>query len=117
MVTFYLIEENDRFLIYHYYPEGDESLKPGVIVLDREHEEIEITEIAENDRERDIPPEELNVLVNAINEMRKERGVNDYEEFVTEPVHSVYYGDHALSEICKYYVKGDIPPKGMQAWY
>ena len=117
MVTFCLKEETEKFIIYLYYPEGDESLKPGVIVVDKEKEEIDITEVAENDIERDIQPEELNELAIAINEMKKERGATDFVELATEPEHSIYYGDHAVREICKYLVKGEVPKEGMQAWY
>lgn len=117
MVTFYLKEETDKFIIYLYYPEGDQSLKPGVIVVDKENEEIDITEVAENDIERDIQPEKLNKLAIAINEMKKERGATDFVKLVTEPEHIIYYGDHAVSEICKYLVKGEVPKEGMQAWY
>lgn len=117
MVTFCLNEENEKFIVYHYYPEGDESLKPGVIVVDKEKEEIDITEVAENDIERDIQPEELNELAIAINEMKRERGATDFVELATEPEHSIYYGDHAVREICKYLAKGETPKKGMQAWY
>ncbi|MGO5144091.1 hypothetical protein [Catenibacterium mitsuokai] len=117
MVTFCLKEETAKYIIYLYYPEGDESQKPGVIVVDKEKEEIDITEVSENDIERDIQPEELNELAIAINEMKKESGDTDYVELATEPEHSIYYGDHAVREICKYLVKGEVPKKGMQAWY
>lgn len=117
MVTFCLKEETQKFIIYLYYPEGDESLKPGVIVVDKEKEAIDITEVAENDIERDIQPQELNEMAIVINKMKKERGVTDFVEFVTEPEHRIYYGDHAVREICKYLVKGEVPKKGMQAWY
>lgn len=117
MVTFYLKEENKKFIIYIYFPEGNKSLKPGVIVVDKEREEISITEVAEDDIKRDIQPDELNELAIAINEMKRERGTTDFIEFATEPKHSVYYGDHAVSEICKYLAKGEVPKKGMQAWY
>ena len=117
MVTFCLKEETEKLIIYFYYPEGDESLNPGVIVVDKEKDEINITEVAENDIERDIQPEELNELAMAINEMKKERDATDFVELATEPEHSIYYGDHAVSEICKYLVKGEVPKKGMQAWY
>ena len=117
MVTFFLQEENEKIIIYLYYPEGNESLKPGVIVVDKEEEEISIIEVAQNDIERDIQPDELNELVIAINEMKRERGDTDFVELATEPVHSVWYGDHAVNEICKYLAKGKVPEKGMQAWY
>ena len=60
MVTFKLIEESEDRLVYWYYPEGHEDKKPGVIVVDRVREEVRITDVAEEDWERDIPPEEMN---------------------------------------------------------
>ena len=62
MVTFKLIEETDEYLLYWYYAEGDESLKPGIIIVDKINGKIDITELAEDDWERDISVEELNEL-------------------------------------------------------
>ena len=42
MVTFRLVEENDRFLIYWYFPDGDEEKRHGVIVVDKEKEMVKI---------------------------------------------------------------------------
>ena len=80
-------------------------------------QEIDITELAEEDWERDIPPDELNELAEAINQMKRERGATDFVELVTEPEHSIYYGDHAVREIVKHLREGKVPKKGMQAWY
>ena len=117
MVTFKLIEETDARLVFWYYPEGYEDKKPGTIIVDRIKEEIDITELAEDDWEHVIPLEEINELVDAINRMKQEQGETDYVEPVTEPEHSIYYGDHAVNEIIEHLHKGEIPKKGMQAWY
>lgn len=116
MVTFKLVEETAETLVFWYYPEGNEDKKPGIIIVDRINEEIDITEVAEDDWERDIPPEELNELVDAINQMKREQGETDYIEPATEAEHNVYYGDHAVSEIAKHLRKGKIPQRGMQMW-
>ncbi len=76
-----------------------------------------ISELAEVDWERDIPPEELNEMAEAINRMERERGGTDFVEMVTEPVHYVFYSDHAVKKISEYLNKGQIPKKGMAAWY
>lgn len=117
MVTFRLVEETDERLVFWYYPEGHEDKRPGIIVVDRIKEEIDVTELAEEDWERDIPPEELNELAEAINQMKRERGATDFVELVTEPEHSIYYGDHAVREIAKHLREGKVPKKGRQAWY
>ena len=80
-------------------------------------QEIDITELAEEDWERDIPPDELNELAEAKDQMKRERGATDFVELVTEPEHSIYYGDHAVREIVKHLREGKVPKKGMQAWY
>ena len=82
-----------------------------------EETKTELTLLAEDDRERDIPAEEINELINAINQMEKETGGTAFVEHVTEPVHSTFYGDHAVSEIIKFLNKGEIPKEGSQMWY
>lgn len=117
MVTFEKTKEDDRYITYIYFPEDDKKKKPGLIVVDKQQETIEITKVAEIDIERDIPPEELNELVNAINEMKREAGETDFLELASEFEHSVWYGDHAVYRICKYIKSGKIPDKGMEDWY
>ena len=116
MVTFRLIEEDEQRIVYWYFPEGKEDKGHGIIV-DKIQEEIDITEVAPDDFERDIPAEELNELAEAINKMKREAGETDFVEMTTESEHSIYYGDHAVREIIKYLRKGEVPPKGMQMWY
>ena len=72
MVTFRLIEEDEQKIIYWYFPEGKEDKGHGVIIVDKVQEEIDITEVAPDDFERDIPAEELNELAEAINQMKRE---------------------------------------------
>lgn len=117
MVTFKLVEETDNGYIYWYYPEGDEEKRPGIIVVDKNMNDIELTELAEKDWERYIPVEEINEMVDSINQMKRERGATDFLEYATEPEHNIWYGDHAVNEICKFLRKGEIPEKGIQMWY
>lgn len=117
MVTFKLVDQTEKSLTYWYYPEDHQNSAPGVISVYLDTEEIEITKVAAEDIERDIPPEEINKLVIAINQMRLDRGETELEELVTEAEHSIIYGDHAVSKIVKHLRKGEIPQKGMQVWY
>lgn len=117
MVTFILVEEDEEKLVFWYYPEARKDKEPGVIVVDRKKEQIEITKVAEEDWEREISAEELNEMSAAINEMARERGEADFVEFVRESEHSVYYGDHAVREIIEHLQKGEVPKRGMQMWY
>ncbi len=117
MVTFRLIEINEQRIVYWYFPEGKEEKGHGVIIVDKLQDEINITEAAPDDFERDIPAEELNKMAEAINQMKHEAGETDIVETTTESVHSTYYGDHAVREILKHLRKGEIPEKGKQIWY
>ena len=117
MVTFELIDENEQYLTYFYYPEGLKNKKHGIIVVDKTNMQIIVKELAEDDWERVIPPEELNELGIAINNMVRENGGSDFVELLTEPEHSIYYGDHAVNEIKKHLIKGEIPQKGRRVWY
>lgn len=117
MVTFKLIEKSEEKLIYRYYPEGNEDKRPGTIIVNRLKEEIELTELAEDDWEREIPAGEINELIESINQMKCENGETDILSLVTEPEHDILYGDHAIREIIKHLREGEIPEKGMQMWY
>lgn len=117
MVTFKLVEEIDEYLLYWYYAEGDESLKPGIIIVDKINGKIDITELAEDDWERDISVEELNELAESVNREIREEGETDFLELATEPEHSVFFGDHAVNAIWDKLREGIIPKKGARAWY
>ncbi len=117
MVTFKLISNDGAILVYLYYPEGKEEYEPGVITVDLQTNEASIAKIAESDFERTIPVSELNKLAAAINEMEHQNLSPDFVEAITEPMHSVWYGDHAVNEIIKCINNGEIPDHGSQAWY
>lgn len=107
MVTFKLVEETDEYLLYWYYAEGDESLKPGIIIVDKINGKIE----------RDISVEELNELAESVNREIREEGGTDFLELATEPEHSVFFGDHAVNAIWDKLREGIVPKKGARAWY
>lgn len=96
MVTFKLIEKCEEELVYYYCPEGNEDKRPGTIIVNRLNEEIELTELAEDDWEREIPAGEINELIEAINQMKRENGETDFLSLVTEPEHDIWYGNHAI---------------------
>lgn len=117
MVTFKLIEETDEYLIYWYYTNGNESLKPGIIIVDKINAKIDITEFAEDDLERDISVEELNKLAESVNREIREKGGTDFLELATEPEHGVFFGDHAVNAIWDKLREGIVLKKGARAWY
>ena len=117
MVTFILVKRNGNILVYRYYPNDERSKSPGEITVDLDNQLFEITELAEDDFEYDISPEEINILINAINEGKRERGETGLEELVKESEHGCFFGDHAVSGIDEEIRLGKIPEKGMRAWY
>ena len=118
MVTFRLIEESEQHMLtYWYFVEGEEDKGHGVILVDIAKRRIKITEVAPEDYERDISPEELNEMAEAINEMEREAGGTDFVEMTTEPVHKITYGDHAVDYIGDCIRSGEAPAEGKVFWY
>ncbi len=117
MVAYELIEKNDDKLIYRYFPADERDKKPGTVIVDRLSKKIEVTEIAEMDVENYITPEELNEMIDAINEMRKERGCMDFDEHVETGETSIYFADHVVFDLRDRLKNGEIPEKGMPMWY
>lgn len=117
MVTFILAEESNDKLIYRYYPDGDQTKRPGVIAVNKDTKESIIIDLAEGDWEFEIPVDDLNDSIDFINQGKMDRGETDLLEPATESMHSIYYGDHAVSEIQKYLRRGVFPTKGSQTWY
>lgn len=117
MVTFRRVYEDDHTIVFWYFPEGRECKGHGVIVVDKDHEEIDITEIAPGDFERLIPAEELNEMAESINRAKRELGETDFSEMTTEPERSVFFGDHAVRKIIENLRKGIVPDKGAAMWY
>ena len=121
MVTFKLVEENERYITYWYYPNGDEEAEHGVIVLDKKTGNIELVKVAPDDISREVSVEEQNSLRNSINDMKKEAGESELTEeewpSAKEPVISIFYADHAIEKIDEEYKNGKAPKSGMSAWY
>ena len=117
MVKFRLVEETGERLLYWYYPEGRFDEDYGIISVNRGTGDADIIKVAEGDYEHDIPPEEINEMIIAINQMKEELGETDFDELETESIHSVEYGDHAVSRIREAFLKGEVLREGTVMWY
>ncbi len=117
MVTFRLAEENENSLTYLYFPQGEETKRPGRIVVDRATREIRIAEVAGEDWQYVIPADELNAMAESINRSERERGGTDIVPMTDQDELCTYFGDHAADAIAKRLEAGEIPETGMQAWY
>ncbi len=80
MVTFKLVEENRHSLVYHYFPEGKENNEFGVIVVDKEKNQICVKHLSPKDFMRTETIAEQNELRDSVNEMRKIEGLGELSE-------------------------------------
>lgn len=121
MVTFELVEENENYLIYWYFPNGNKNSGYGIIILDKITNTIKIEKMAPDDFSRIVTIEEQNELRESINRMRKEEGVPLLTEeecpSATSEFTDTFFADHAISKIMKSYNSGKILRKGQAAWY
>jgi len=117
MVTYELHERKDNKLMYWYYPEGKKDKEPGVIVADLKAESIKITKVAEGDSEYEVSAEEMNKMVKAINDMIRECGGTNFDDYAAEPSYITEYGDFAVRDIANRVNNGDIPESGIAMWY
>ena len=74
MITFELVEKTDEKLIYHYYPEDDRTMSPGIIEVDRVRMSVDMRRPAEKDVFRPATDEEKAAMGASINAMREQRG-------------------------------------------
>ena len=117
MVTYELHEKTEDKLTNWCYPEGKKDKAAGVIVAYLKAEIIKVIKVAEADFEYEVSAEEMNEMVKAINEMIRECGGTDFDDYATEPSHITGYGDFVVRDIADRVNKGDIPESGIAMWY
>ena len=121
MVTFRLIEETDQYLIYWYFPNGNEDEMHGIILIDKLNKTVEIQKMARDDFSHIVTVDEQNELRNSVNDMRKEEGLpllteEEWPSATTEFT-KTFFADHAISKIIESYNSGEILKEGMSAWH
>ena len=121
MVTFKLIEENEQYLIYWYFPNGQEDSGYGIILLNKLSGTIEIQKMAANDFSHIVTISEQNEMRDSVNEMRKEEGRPPLSEdewpSATTEFTTTLFADHAIRKITEGYNSGNILREGKAAWY
>lgn len=121
MVTFRLAEQSEGYIVFWYFPNGKEENGHGIITIDRETGDVEITELAPDDFSHEVTVEEQNEMRNSVNEMRKKEGLAELTEeewpLAEESYMKTFFADHAISKIYASYKKGVVLEKGMSAWY
>ena len=85
VVKYRIKEKTEDELVYWYYPEGREDKHHGVVIVNLLTNDIVISELAEDDFEREISVEEHNRFIDSLNEMIKENGESDFVDYVTKP--------------------------------
>lgn len=121
MVTFKLVEENEKYLVYWYFPNGEKDADYGIILLDKLNGTIEIQKMATNDFSHIVTVSEQNELRDFVNYMRKEEGLPPLSEdewpSATTEFTKTFFADHAISKIAEGYNSGNILHKGESVWY
>ena len=112
MVTFRLMEETDQYLIYWYFPNGDEDEMHGIILIDKLNETVEIQKMAHNDFSHIVTVAEQNELRDSVNDMRREEELpllteEEWPSATTEFT-KTFFADHAISKIIESYNSGEI---------
>ena len=120
MVTFKLKEENDRQLVYWYFPHGNGENGHGTIVIDRVLGKLDVTELAPDDRLVRHTVENQNRWRKAVNQMRNIEQIPELtdEEWpgATEDRISTVFADHAIQKIIEAYNNGEILEEGVETW-
>ncbi len=121
MVTFQMIEEGVRYVIYWYYPEGNAKKEHGIIVIDKELELIKVSKLAEDDFSNQVSVEEQNELRESINRMRRQENIAVLTEeewpMSKKVLVRTFFADHAISKISESYNKGIVLKEGTVVWY
>ena len=120
MVKFRLVEENENYIIYWYYPEGKFDRDYGIIVLDIKNNSIEIQKLAADDFSHIVTVESQNVLRESANDMRISEGKpllteEEWSSATSEFTHTIY-ADHAIDKIIDNYDSGVILQEGASIW-
>ena len=74
MITFELVNRTDEELTYHYYPDDDRTVSPGIIVVDKVRGAVDMRRPAEKDVFRPASDAEKAAMGQAINALREQRG-------------------------------------------
>ncbi|MGN1133117.1 MAG: hypothetical protein ACI4RN_01540 [Oscillospiraceae bacterium] len=121
MVSFRLIEENELYIIYWYFPNGNEDSGHGTIVINVLSGNATVTELAPDDFSREVSITEQNELLDSLNQMRIDEGLEMISEDellpATQPFTKTFFADHAIEKIMSSYSKGTILKNGVSIWY
>ena len=121
MVTYKQFYKNAEIIKYYYYVEGVTSSEPGIIEVNLTKQSINIIKPSPRDSYKLFTSQDARLIVNSINEMRKEAGepiMTEEESIPKETIHYYKYGSHAVNDITKIINEQNrIPTKGTVAWY
>ena len=121
MVTYFIVDRNDNFLTYKYYPENDTDKSCGIIKVDIPNKEFSVLTVAEEDFLCITTAAELNEMRDAINKMQLEIGEAPLTEeelpIAYEDEEWYFYASRVISKLKKELGNGIIPESGKVVWY
>lgn len=120
MVTYCVDSRDKTAVVYKYYPEDHSDKAYGLIRVDLNENTILLEKAAEEDFLSKASVKDFAEMREAINRLRLENGSSPLMEelpTVTEDEEWYYYAAHAIRNIKERLENGEIPEKGIAAWY
>ncbi|EHR35069.1 hypothetical protein ACWOAQ_08945 [Helcococcus kunzii] len=115
MLTYKMIDRNDKYIRYKYFPYGkDIKVAGGIIKIDLINNQYIIEELAQLDKREEFSDEEIMQMLEYINSERKK---GDFplltkEEFIEKNLNYVF-STKLVEEIFKQIQKNNIKEKGI----
>lgn len=93
MLTYKIIEKNDKYIRYKYFPYGkDIKVTGGIIKINLDNKQYIIEEVAQLDKREDLSEEEINQIVTNINSLREKENFPQLtiDEFIKRNVNYLF---------------------------
>lgn len=111
VATFVLVDEDDRYLRYNYYPNANEAKGFGVIQIDMFAGRIDITKLAPTDYL--TRQNKMGVLETCT---RKELEDGKWPDAEAEEI-STLFASHVVDKIVQSLEQEQVPEEGTVTWY
>ena len=121
MVTFKLVDSDDRYFTWHYWPNGMVDAGYGTIVIDREEGRLQLTELAPMDSFIRVSVEEQLQRREAAAKMREAEQMPELTEaewpIPTAEMTATVFADYAIRDILVGYNGGELIEEGTANCY
>lgn len=115
MLTYKIIDRNEEYIKYIYFPYGkDMKVSGGIVTFNKENKEYKIEEVAQLDIREELTDEEIDQIVNHINLLRKKDNfpILTKVEFIEKNVNYIF-ASKLIKEILQQIESNNIKEKGI----